>query len=492
MSPGVVPPIPLEVLASFDFTGHDEQSIREQWVFPLLLTLGYGIGTVHIPFKVDMRAPVRALGSKWWEIDYMPTVHGKGMWIIEAKAPAEDLFSERHIGQAWGYATHPRVNVPFMALANGNRICVFDVTQEEWDVPILDISQRDLSNRFADLNAALGARTVADFARRRQLGHLRTALRAQLDEDALDQTIADVKAMVDDLRPIVKEHRAYVASEAWAKGFESWKTGLTELGVFRLAFAANSLNVVVGAEIAAAVDMIRGLPAEGRAVALGEIERAALVRGSVRMTFSLRVLLLAVALRLVSDPGCSNEAKATAEKVARDGANNLQDDKTAASAHRFEMALAAFVARVVLNHGSAKATAVATTVKAYLDVETWLRQNATMGLGADAFLARQIEMLFRRIWDEFEPWTPDGLDAATNAVLAAFRSLPARHETRVGPIGNEFYESHLEHDPLRPGVRNVIWQAAQPPRPEPMEQFSEETRSFARWVLAEYFDERVG
>jgi hypothetical protein len=132
----------LEALAGYDFTGQDEQAIREQWIYPLLSLLGYGLGTpnpVDIPFKVDLASPIRALGSRRMELDYRPTVHGVGLWIIEAKRPDEDLFSELHVGQAWSYATGPRVDVPFMVLANGIRLGLFDLGEDE--CAVLDTDQ---------------------------------------------------------------------------------------------------------------------------------------------------------------------------------------------------------------------------------------------------------------------------------------------------------------------------------------------------------------
>jgi hypothetical protein len=55
----------LEALAGYDFTGQDEQAIREQWIYPLLTLLGYGLGTpnpVDIPFKVDLASPDSCAG----------------------------------------------------------------------------------------------------------------------------------------------------------------------------------------------------------------------------------------------------------------------------------------------------------------------------------------------------------------------------------------------------------------------------------------------
>jgi hypothetical protein len=88
-----------------------------------------------------------------------------------------------------------------MVLANGIRLGVFDLGEDEWDRPVLDIRQAELPDRFAELTAVLGARQITGVARRRQLRHLRRALSAQIDEGALDQTVRDVQAIADELRP---------------------------------------------------------------------------------------------------------------------------------------------------------------------------------------------------------------------------------------------------------------------------------------------------
>jgi hypothetical protein len=129
----VVPELddPLDFLARFDFEGHDEQSIRDQWISLLLRMLGYGLeGTVMRPKVLKLRPPLRKQGYHSWRLDYAPTVHRVGLWIMEAKHPKENPFSETHLGQAWWYATDPRVNVPMMVMTNGRRLGVFDLVQE--------------------------------------------------------------------------------------------------------------------------------------------------------------------------------------------------------------------------------------------------------------------------------------------------------------------------------------------------------------------------
>ncbi len=483
----------LQALAENDFSGHDEQSIREQWIYPLLTLLGYGLGTrnrVDIPYKVTLRPPVtRAMGSTRWEIDYRPTVHGVGLWIIEAKRPSEDLFSDEHLGQAWGYATHPRVDVPFMALANGERFCVFDLTEEAWEEPLIDMVQADLPARFAELDSVLGARRVAEYVRRRQLRHLRRALMAQLDEEALEKTLSDVAEIVAEARPAVKSNRGAILLDAFEESRAERSEQLREIGVWGVAYAANSPNVVIGEEVKLCAELVRERPPEERAGAFDEMLTAATVGETIRQTFSLRVLRLSVALRLIGYEGCDEDAREIAEQAARDGSQGFPDDPLAAAAHRFEMVLAALVARVVLVSGTDHALAAADALKRQMDVERWIREEARFGLRADALLGRFVELGFRRLWTMQSPWTTEALDQAAGELTGALEKLPRRAGVEIGQIGNSNYEGHLEHDPLYPGTRNVLADVARAGREGAYEQHSEEARSFARELLQRYFNE---
>jgi hypothetical protein len=109
----------LRSLSRYRFAGRSEQAVREEWVRPLLAHLGYGIGTLHevrYEERLLLAAPFRRVGRERVQVDYKPTVCGHGLWIIEAKAHGHDEWEEA-ISQAWLYATHPEVAVPFMAIA---------------------------------------------------------------------------------------------------------------------------------------------------------------------------------------------------------------------------------------------------------------------------------------------------------------------------------------------------------------------------------------
>ncbi len=483
----------LRALAKYDFEDRDEQAIREEWLYPLLSLLGYGIGTsnrVDMPFKVEMRPPVRMLGSHRLEVDYLPTVHNVGLWIIEAKRPDEDLFSERHLGQAWSYATHPAVDVPFMALANGRDFRVFDLTLEKWDESILDIDHAELPNRFAELESVLGSRRVAEFVRQRQLRHLKSALEAQVDEDALSQTLSQVKALVESARPAVRQNRARVLAEAWEEWRADQDTVDREIGVWGMAFRANSVNVVVGGEVDTCVELIKSRPVEERAGAFDEMLSAANVGGATRQTFSLRVLRLATALRLVGVEGCDEVARSTAEEIARDGAKRFPDDEVAAAAHELEMVLAAFISRVLLTGGVEPARRAEERARATMDLESFLRRNILEGLDAPAQLMRSVDLLFRQVWVAFEPWTAEGLRGAADELRGAMDRLPPQVEPlEIGQIGNPDYQMHLRFDPLQPGIRNVVRDVADPNVRPADESEGQERRDFANELLESYFSE---
>jgi hypothetical protein len=70
---------PLGFLARFDFEGHDEQSIRDQWISVLLRMLGYGLeGTVMRPKVLKLRPPLRRQGYHSWRLDTHPRSIGSG------------------------------------------------------------------------------------------------------------------------------------------------------------------------------------------------------------------------------------------------------------------------------------------------------------------------------------------------------------------------------------------------------------------------------
>ena len=375
-----------------------------------------------------------------------------------------------------------------MVMANGVRLCVFDLTQEHWEEPVCDIAQADLPQRFAELEAILGARQVAEFVRRRQLRHLRQALSAQLDDEALDQTIEDVRAIVEEARPEVEARRNAVRREAWAEWLDREERWGAEVGVWGIAFAANGAGVVTGGQISDCARLIAEREPTDRAAAFDEMISVARIGDTTRQTFPLRVLRLGVALRCVAIEGCDPVARETAERLVSEAANGLRDDPTAAAAHEFERVMPALLARLVLLRGTSAAEAAVESARETFDVERFLRATVLEGLSAEAMLNTSVALAFRQIWTTFEPWAADALTAAARRARGVLGELPAAQDVRIGHVNNANYETHLTHDPLAPGTRNVVAQVAEPeiPTSDPGPE-SDAQRDFAKQLLAAYF-----
>jgi hypothetical protein len=123
-----------------------------------------------------------------------------------------------------------------------------------------------------------------------------------------------------------------------------------------------------------------------------------------------------------------------------------------------------------------------------MDVETFLGEDVLHGLNAEAMLDRTVELLFRLVWTNHQPWTVPALRAATEQLQAAHAALDPPRDIRIGQIGNANYEMHQLHDPLAPGVANVIADVADPHHPFGADDdVGAEQRRFATELLRRRF-----
>jgi hypothetical protein len=228
----------VEALSTYRFQGKLERAIREEWIRPLLEHLGYGIDTLNDVLyeeRLTLRNNRRKIGSETRMVDYVPTVLGHGLWIIEAKAPeARDPWDDA-LSQAWLYATHPEVDVPLMAIADGSRFAVYEVNRIDWDVALLDLTIDQLVARFDELVHVLGAAHVAETIRTRQLRHLEQAMRAELDPVRLDETVAAVREIADRARPVVLKNRGRVLLDQFERVAQGTDETIRSVGLWGIA-----------------------------------------------------------------------------------------------------------------------------------------------------------------------------------------------------------------------------------------------------------------
>ncbi|EGD33642.1 MULTISPECIES: DNA methyltransferase [unclassified Capnocytophaga] len=122
-----------ELLNSPDFK---EDAVREELINPILKELGYkAYGHNRIIYSKTLSHPFVKIGSQKRPInivpDYLLEVDGRYSWVLDAKAPTENILSGEHIEQVYSYAIHPDINVQIFALCNGREFVAFDRDRKE-------------------------------------------------------------------------------------------------------------------------------------------------------------------------------------------------------------------------------------------------------------------------------------------------------------------------------------------------------------------------
>ena len=114
--------------------------------------------------------------------DYVLQRDGQNAWILDAKSPNEVIDSGKNVEQAYSYAIHRDVCVPFYVLCNGRRLTIFHVSQ--WPA-IFNEELHSIEHYWPFLLDLLGTEAVWPEGRRPSfLPDLGLALRkAGLDRD---------------------------------------------------------------------------------------------------------------------------------------------------------------------------------------------------------------------------------------------------------------------------------------------------------------------
>jgi hypothetical protein len=450
----------LQMLAEYDFTGHNEAEIRGDWIEPLLRLLGYGLGTRHdIRRERSLRLdpPVRMIGSTRYEIDFIPTVFGRRLWIIEAKRPQGDLFGHEHMGQAWSYATDPRVAVPYIVLCDGARLGVFDVTVPDWTTPVFDHLTAELPAHFDELFDVIGAPRIAESTRRRQLAHLRTALEAQVDLGALDRTVEEVKEMVAEVRPLVQERRDEIRDEARRRVLERGRAATEAAGMWGLAGEVDGPLLPRWSDFDRAVEIVREKPVFVRVREFRRLDEATTParQEHSRMWFGLRVVRMGAAALLCDEEGCE-ELAAVALEAARQHATAFADDPLLAAVYRLQRLLGplgwrmAALTKPMLDEQAKK---LAESVEA----EEWLRLDGEIGVTGYDDYKRMALLLPRMYLAQVRDWSVEGLNRVANEVEDRLASLPTPPGfDHLQPAGDPWLDSWLKGDPLAELSSSVI------------------------------------
>lgn len=143
------------MFGEFDFSVLDdpdfkEDAVREELITPLLKGIGYSVSGINrIIRSKTITHPYVYIGSKQHKIniipDYLLKAGENHNWILDAKAPNENILSGKNPEQAFSYAIHPEIRANYYALCNGRDLVVFHISKIE---PVLHIRLVDIKDNI--------------------------------------------------------------------------------------------------------------------------------------------------------------------------------------------------------------------------------------------------------------------------------------------------------------------------------------------------------
>lgn len=143
-----------QILDSDEFK---EDAVREELINPILKLLGYkSYGHNRIIFSKQLSHPFVQIGSKKRKInivpDYLFEIDGKYSWVLDAKAPNENITSGENVEQVYSYAIHPEIRANIFALCNGKELVVFTIDSSE---PILFLKLEEIDIHLDEIQKLL-------------------------------------------------------------------------------------------------------------------------------------------------------------------------------------------------------------------------------------------------------------------------------------------------------------------------------------------------
>ncbi len=138
-------------LNSADFK---EDSVREVLILPILTQLGYG--QTQIVRSKNLLHPFLTVGSKKRPVtlipDYLLKVENSYAWVLDAKAPHQNIHSGDNVEQVYSYSIHPEIRSKFFALCNGREFSLF---RQDTPEPILYFELIAIADYWDELSAYL-------------------------------------------------------------------------------------------------------------------------------------------------------------------------------------------------------------------------------------------------------------------------------------------------------------------------------------------------
>lgn len=191
-----------------------EDSVREVIILPILSALGYTNNsivrskTLNHPFlKIgsNKKVPIKLIP------DYALKVQGSFAWVLDAKAPNQNINNEDNIEQVYSYATHPGIRSTYFALCNGVEFALH--RREATNIPVLRFAVAEVECHWARLCELLAPSSF-------QVGKSLTyhASNKKIDTPDFDYATQPLLAEIAVKKRAAKRHfgvHGYFTKQAW-------------------------------------------------------------------------------------------------------------------------------------------------------------------------------------------------------------------------------------------------------------------------------------
>lgn len=204
-----------------DFSNYNEIDIREDFIRDLLYILGYSKNTINNIIReqtLDISEPFQRIGRKRVQIDYVPTIRLKSFWILEAKPGNEFKMDIGDMLQAYLYATHPEIQVPYIVLCNGWELQIYDVNEREnWNKPFFTINHENCNKKFEELRSILSADKMLGFQRKKLLKQVGDTFEVEFDMKRFSEFKSRFNKLGIDLEKQIKKNEKELWRNAYRK-----------------------------------------------------------------------------------------------------------------------------------------------------------------------------------------------------------------------------------------------------------------------------------
>jgi len=140
----------VDITALFGSKDLSEADVAAVVIEPILKNLGFSPENIERNKTLKIRS-----GRRQYDIrpDYLMRIEGSYAWVLETKAPEQNIFDLENIEQAHSYAVHMNINSNYFALCNGREFACYRTTAAT--DPTLSFKIAEIDRHWNDLQSLL-------------------------------------------------------------------------------------------------------------------------------------------------------------------------------------------------------------------------------------------------------------------------------------------------------------------------------------------------